>query len=195
MNRQQQTILVSTIPLILLIIGIICCISLNYIFASEKNSKISFKINDWSNFGKNKFSLINIGRAVNTENGKIAPGSQGEFDIKIDARGSEKELKYNVKIKEFGNKPENLLFSLKKNGELINKYYRNLSELAEKELSGSINNNVEIFTIVWCWKFETGENLEIITIADESDTLVCSGKILGKEEIYNYSFSLKLICT
>ena len=194
MNRQQQTIIVSMIPFILLAILIICCIYKNYNLASEKNSKIIFKVNDWSN-DNNRFSLINIGRVVNTENGKIAPGTQGEFDIVVDARGSEREMNYNVIIKEFGNKPYNLIFGLKKNGNIIEKSYNNLKELAEKELSGSLEDSVETFTIVWCWKFETGENLEIITIADENDTLVGSGKIEGKENIFDYSFSVKVVGT
>ena len=195
MNRQQQTILISTIPLILLMIGIICCVYVNYISASEKNSKIDFKVNDWSNVEKNRFSLINIGRAVNVENGKIAPGSNGEFDIVIDAIGSEKELKYKVNIKESGFKPDNLLFAIKKNGKLGDYKYKSLKELAEKELNGKIYNSVETYTIVWCWEYQTGENLEIITFEDEKDTLAGSGKKVGKENVFGYSFSIKVIGT
>ena len=195
MNRQQQAILVSTIPLILMIIGITSCMFMKNLFASEKNSQISFKVNDWSCFETEKFSLINIGRAVNVENGKIAPGSNGEFDIVIDAIGSEKELKYKVNIKESGFKPDNLLFAIKKNGKLGDYKYKSLKELAEKELNGKIYNSVETYTIVWCWEYQTGENLEIITFEDEKDTLAGSGKKVGKENVFGYSFSIKVIGT
>lgn len=192
MIRQQQAILVSTILLILMIVGILSCIYLKNIFVSDKNSEISFKVNDWSYLETEKFSLINIGRAVNVENGKIAPGSNGEFDIVIDAKDN---LKYKVDIKEYGNKPENLIFMVKKNGNLKKKIYSSLKDLAEKELNGYIHNKVETFTIVWCWKYETGENLEIITNGNEKDTLAGSGKIAGKENVFDYSFSLKVIGT
>lgn len=195
MNRQQQAIFVSTILIILMILGIISCMLIKNIFVSNKNSEINFKVNDWSNFKTEKFSLINIGRAVNVENGKIAPGANGEFDIVIDARENLNDLKYKVDIKEYGNKPDNLIFAVKKNGKLVNKLYSSLKELAEKELNGYIHNQVETFTIVWCWKYETGENLEIITSEDEKDTLVGSGKIVGKENVFDYSFSLKVIGT
>ena len=194
MNRQQQTILVSTIPLILMIIGITSCLFIKTFFASNKNSEISFKVNDWSAFETKRFSLINIGKVVNVENGKIAPGTNGEFDIKIDASSSCNKFKYMINIKEYGNKPDNLVFSLKKNGKLSGNKYSSLKELAEKELSGYINS-VETFTIVWCWKYETGENLEIITLEDEKDTLAGSGKFAGKENVFDYSFSLKVIGT
>lgn len=195
MNRQQQAILVSTIPLILMILGITSCIFIRYIFASEENSEINFKVNDWSQFETERFSLISIGRGVNKENGKIAPGSNGEFDIVIDATDNLNELKYKVDIKEYGNKPDNLIFAVKKNGKLTTNTYSSLKELSEKELNGFIFNKVEIFTIVWCWKYETGENLEIITDEDEKDTLAGSGKIAGKENVFDYSFSLKVIGT
>lgn len=195
MNRQQQAILVSTITLILMILGITSCIFIRYIFASEENSEINFKVNDWSQFETERFSLISIGRGVNKENGKIAPGSNGEFDIVIDATDNLNELKYKVDIKEYGNKPDNLIFAVKKNGKLTTNTYSSLKELSEKELNGFIFNKVEIFTIVWCWKYETGENLEIITDEDEKDTLAGSGKIAGKENVFDYSFSLKVIGT
>lgn len=195
MNRQQQAMLVSIAYLILIIIGITSCIFIRIDYASDKNSEISFKVNDWSCFQTEKFSLYNIGRVVDMKNGKIAPGTNGEFDIVIDANDSKNILSYNIKIKEYGNKPDNLLFRLKKNGELINTTYSTLEELAEKELNGYIKNSIETFTIVWCWKYETGENLEIITIEDEKDTFAGSGKIAGKENLFDYSFSLKVIGT
>ena len=198
MNRQQQTILVSTILLLLMIIGIISCIFIKTVFAFTKDTEISFKVNDWSSFETERFSLINIGKVVNIENGKIAPGTKGEFDIVIDALDSLNDVKYNVNIKEYGNKPDNLIFTVKKNGELSDNKYSSLKELAENELSGYIDkkyNKVETFTIVWCWKYETGKNLEIITNEDKKDTLAGSGKIAGKENVFDYSFSLKVIGT
>ena len=195
MNHQQQAIIVSTILLIVMIFGITSCIFIKNLFASDKNSEISIKVNDWSCFERRKFSLIDIGRAVNIENGKIAPGSNGEFDIVIDAISSEKELKYKVNIKEYGVKPDNLLFAVKKNDKLENYKYKSLKELAEKELYGKICNSVETYSIVWCWKYETGENLEIITFEDEKDTLAGSGKKVGKENVFGYSFSIKVIGT
>ena len=198
MNRQQQTILVSTILLLLMIIGIISCIFIKTVFAFTKDTEISFKVNDWSSFETERFSLINIGKVVNVGNGKIAPGTKGEFDIVIDALDSLNDVKYNVNIKEYGNKPDNLIFTVKKNGELSDNKYSSLKELAENELSGYIDkkyNKVETFTIVWCWKYETGKNLEIITNEDKKDTLAGSGKIAGKENVFDYSFSLKVIGT
>lgn len=195
MNRQQQAILVSTIFLILITFGVISCIFIKNVFASNNNSKINFQVYDWNISKNEKFSLINIGRAVNIENGKIVPGSRGEFDIVIHATGSNKESKYKININEKGLKPDNLVFHIKKNGCLEECEYKTLKELSEKELYGNICNSVEVITIAWCWKYETGENLEIITFEDEKDTLAGSGKKIGKENVFDYSFSIKIIGT
>ena len=192
MYRQQQAILVSTILLILIVFGVTSCIFVGRVFASNNNSKIDVKVNDCSNFENKNFSLINIGRAVNVKNGKIAPGSKGEFDIVIYTTGSNKEVKYKININEKGIKPDNLVFCVKKNGYVEEREYKTLKELAEKELYGNICNSLEVITIAWCWKYETGEKLEIITVEDEKDTLAGSGLKSGKENVFDYSFSIKI---
>ena len=98
-----------------------------YVFLAHPGGE---KVNDWSIFENNNYSLVNIGRAVNIEGGKIAPGSNGEFDIVIDARESKKELKYKIKIKETGEKPDNLQFRVMKNGNLEKHEYNSLKELS-----------------------------------------------------------------
>lgn len=129
--------------------------------------KWSFKVNESDN--KN-IGEINLGRksytAETIANGEIAPGTSGEFTIKVDATGTKTGVNYTIEFSNIQNKPTNLYFIVGKH-----KYY-NFNELSSN-LTGRIEANdpqkVKEINIGWAWDYETGEN-EDISSNDQIDT-------------------------
>lgn len=203
-DKKQKTMFVSILILLLLIVFVA-----GYTFAKYYSSyqgmgtariaKWNFKVTDWSTSETEKISLINTANEVSLEDGKIAPGASGEFELELDARNSEVDVKYDIEAVESGNKPSNLLFSLKKDGVSTGNTYSSVQELAEAELNGVISKSdstqIENLTIVWNWPYETGENKEQIAMEDGEDTAVGTGSVAGQEDVFDYSFSLKVIGT
>ena len=122
------------------------------------------------------------------ENGKIAPGSKGEFKLEIDATGSDVSVDYELKILNEVNIPQNMKFSaiIKNQEEVLSeiKEKNSFKELVESGLNGKINydekNKKRTIVINWNWPYETigGDNLdtEIGTINQNSseNSLLCS---------------------
>lgn len=99
-------------------------------------------------------------------NGKVAPGTQGSFDIVIDATGSEVGVEYAVTFANERHKPTNMKFIYD------NKEYDSLQAI-EENLTGTIEANATLkkvtYTINWLWDYETGNTSEIIA-NDKTDT-------------------------
>ncbi len=91
-------------------------------------------------------------------NGKIAPGTQGSFDIIIDATGSEVGVDYSVSFINETNKPTNLKFIYE------NEEFSTLQDL-ENSLVGTIDADAQAkektLTVGWFWNYETGANNQI----------------------------------
>ena len=92
--------------------------------------------------------------------GLLAPGTFGEFEIGIDARGTETILEYTIDI-ELENKPTNLKFYsdeaktqeiLVENGKLTVEGFMDLEDVKE----------IRYVTLYWNWPYESG--------SDETDT-------------------------
>lgn len=143
-------------------------------------AKWSFKSNDANN-GIATITLQDETREGTSLSKKIAPGTSGEFDIIIDATGSEVDVEYTTEILSESNKPTNLYFTV----EGSNTKYFKLSELLSDNFAGTIdaesNNQKVEKTISWNWPYET-EN------GDEIDT------IEGMKGV-DYTFSLKVTGT
>lgn len=99
-------------------------------------------------------------------NGKIAPGTQGSFDIVVDATGSEVGVEYAVTFLNERYKPTNMKFIYN------NQEYSSLQDL-EDQFTGIIEANAAskkvTYTINWIWNYETGNTNEIQT-NDKTDT-------------------------
>lgn len=139
----------------------------------------SFKVND----NAEKMKSISLKSTINNEtliNNKIAPGTEGNFQIKLDATGSDVGINYNIKFENETQKPTNLKFTY--NG----KTYNSLAELGEA-LSGVINANGEdktkTLSINWNWKYETGSTKNEISSNDIIDTQEA-------KTIENYNFDI-----
>ncbi len=119
--------------------------------------------------------------------GKIAPGTEGDFDIQIDATGSEVGVDYNVKVTSESESPANLKFYVQ--GDESNKY-SSLTALAEaQKLKGTIpandTNRTRTITVKWKWLYEADSNdANVIATADTADTNFAGG---------NYTFSMDII--
>lgn len=105
-----------------------------------------------------RISLVDTANEVSLVEGKIAPGTSGDFDILIDATGSEVGVKYEVKVAEETNMPTNLVYKAVVDGQ-TSKTYTSLNELAEKELIGNIDTvhgeKTKSIKVIWQWPYET----------------------------------------
>lgn len=145
-------------------------------------AKWSFKV------GKENEEIENI-KLVNTVNkdtlvnGKIAPGTSGQFFINLDATGSEVGVDYEVKFSNEKNKPTNITFSYS------GQKYHSLSEI--KDIKGTIGlddgNKSRRIQILWYWEYETGTGEEI----NENDILDTQEAI----DNLDYTFDVSIIGT
>ncbi len=165
---------------ILIIVAILSCIILAIIggrsfskyvskITGEGNAEVAtwnFKVNGESE----QTECIKLMSTCNNEtliDNKIAPGTEGGFDISIDGTGSDVEILYNIKFIDKNTKPTNLKFIYNE------QQYNNISELGDI-LSGTINandeNKIKEYTIKWEWPYETGNNETEIALNDTIDT-------------------------
>ena len=115
-------------------------------------------------------------------NGKIAPGTQGSFDIVIDATGSEVGVEYAVTFLNEKCKPTNMKFIYN------NQEYSSLQAL-ESQFTGTIDANAAskkvTYTINWIWDYETGNTNEIQS----------NDKIDTNEGLVNGVYSFDVVAT
>lgn len=204
MDKKQKTMLVSILIVLLLIVFLTGYTFAKYYstYSGEARTEIAkwnFKVNGWSSLETEEIPLINTADTVSLEEGKIAPGAGGKFEIGIDASNSDVDVKYCIEATETGNKPSNLVFSVNKDGVKGTRKYSSISELAQAELNGVIRkaeeNKTENLEIVWEWPYETGNDENTIFDEDIEDTKFGTGVVEGKEDMFDYSFSLKVIGT
>lgn len=139
----------------------------------------SFKVNE----NEEKMQTISLKSRQNNStllNNKIAPGTEGEFQIKLDATGTDVGINYAIKFENETRKPTNLKFTYD------GKKYNSLSDL-QKDLTGIINADEQeknkTLTIGWNWKYETGSTQQEITANDLIDTKEA-------KEINSYTFDI-----
>lgn len=181
---KKKKILFVTFSIFALIILIIAGYTFSKYYQAIKGSA-STQIAAWS-FKANAGDETAITDIVlkNGSDTKIAPGSNGSFKIKVDALGSDVDVKYNVNVTE-EKLPSNMLFYIEGNSE--NKY-TSLSELASTELTGTLltsGSQTKTYTICWEWPFNS-YNLVDNSLLDETD--VADG--ISTE---NYGFQVEII--
>lgn len=139
----------------------------------------SFKVNE----NEEKLQTISLKSTINNSslvNNKTAPGTEGEFQIKLDATGSEVGINYVIKFENESQKPTNLKFTYG------GKTYNSLKNL-QQDLTGTINandeNKVKAITVGWNWKYETGNTAQEIASNDLIDTQ-------DAKQMSNYTFDI-----
>lgn len=141
-------------------------------------AKWSFKVND-SEEGAETFNLVNtIDKNDSVEEGLIAPGTSGHFNLKLDGNGSGTAVNYVININ-LENNPENMHFYLDENhsvelpvdnGNICINGVIPLSEIDE----------AKTIIIYWNWPIETGNTEEEIYENNIKDS-----EQMGKELIAN----------
>lgn len=138
-----------------------------------------FKVNGQ----KEEVQTISLGSTYDSStlvNGKIAPGTEGNFQIIVDATGSDVGIDYNIKFLNETSKPSNLKFYYQ------DEEYDSILKLGDV-LSGTINadeeNKSKTFDIKWKWDYQTGTNEMEITANDGVDTY-------DAERFTNYEFDI-----
>ncbi|MCI8759969.1 MAG: hypothetical protein HFJ34_02415 [Clostridia bacterium] len=97
------------------------------------------------------FKNINLNETIKQDTliqEKIAPGTQGEFEILLQ---SNTKMNYQIKFKSTNEKPKNLNFRIKGK----DRKYNQLEDM-EQELQGEITKNKKI-TIEWKWDYEEND--------------------------------------
>ena len=178
---------------IISIVAIIIAIILSFIggqtfskYVTEVRGDGTAQIATWDfkvNGQKEEVQTISLGSTYDSStlvNGKIAPGTEGNFQIKVDATGSDVGIDYKIKFSDETTKPTNLKFYYQE------VEYNSILELGNA-LSGTINaddeNKAKTFDIKWKWNYETGSNPTEIASNDKIDTQ-------NAQEITNYEFDV-----
>ena len=176
-----------------IIIAILVAIILSFVggqtyskYVTEVRGDGTAQIATWDfkvNGQKEEVQTISLGSTYDKStlvNGKIAPGTEGIFQIIVDATGSDVGIDYKIKFSDETTKPANLKFYYQE------VEYNSILELGEA-LSGTINaddeNKSKTFDIKWKWNYETGSNPTEIASNDKIDTQ-------NAQEITNYEFDV-----
>lgn len=176
-----------------IIIAILVAIILSFVggqtyskYVTEVRGDGTAQIATWDfkvNGQKEEVQTISLGSTYDSStlvNGKIAPGTEGNFQIKVDATGSDVGIDYKIKFSDETTKPTNLKFYYQE------VEYNSILELGNA-LSGTINaddeNKAKTFDIKWKWNYETGSNPTEIASNDKIDTQ-------NAQEITNYEFDV-----
>ena len=178
---------------ILVIVAVLSAIIVSFMggqsfskYVSQVKGQAQMEVARWSflvNGEEESIQNMQLGSTCDDEtllDNKIAPGTQGNFNIEIDATGSEVGIQYHVTFEEKTKKPRNLIFIYNKST------YANLQDL-EVALEGVIDANDETkkisIPIQWKWEYETGNDEGLRETEDREDTE--DGKMLQ-----NYNFDI-----
>lgn len=178
---------------IILIVAILSSILLAFMggqsfskYVSEVRGNGVAEVATWSfkvNGQKEQVQTIQLSSTCNNETlvgNKIAPGTNGSFNIMVDGTGSDVGINYNIKFENESAKPTNLKFIYD------NQEYSSIDEL-QNNLSGTIHANDEnktrTLTINWKWDYETGKDETEIANNDRIDTQ-------NAKDIANYTFNV-----
>lgn len=123
-----------------------------------------------------EFKDVNLLETIDNKtkvNEKIAPGTEGRFQIIIEAN---QDSNYSIEFQSKNSKPQNLLFENEET-----KIKRESLEELNSELNGKINKNEKkLITIHWIWQYENTEE------KNKQDTI-------DSENIRNYEFTIYAI--
>lgn len=167
---------------IILVISLIVFIAVGYTFSKYFQlieGKASAQIAAWSfkaNAGDTSKKLSEIVLKPVNGNTKIAPGTNGEFKIKVDSIGSEVDVDYKVEISQ-EKLPANMRFNIKGKSQT----YTSMSALATAELHGTLNksnNQEKTYDIQWNWPFETKDAQNILLDSKDMEA-ISMGSDLG----------------
>lgn len=168
---------VLAIVIILVSIGIFTYCNSNIIRKKEGVTKIAYWNfeNDMNKTTNSKISLAETITKSETQiaDNCIAPGTEGAFEIIVNAKGSNVKLEYEIKLINEINTPNNLYFFIKTNN--TQKEFPNLKELFNTiDFSGSFEVNdekIKVYKIFWKWPYENYNSDGSIDVNKDNDDL------------------------
>ena len=116
------------------------------------------------------FGSENISKDIVLSEEKIAPGSNGNFEIEVDATNSEVPVEYEILVSEEKNIPTNMKFYAEikdEKGTTISttEIKDSFTELANSDLKGLIpveeNNQKRKINVFWNWEFNEEDTTSI----------------------------------
>ena len=186
-DKKQTTTQTNTKPIVVVLaLLLVTAIAFSmYAYAKYKTTltgngtatvaKWSFKVNGQTQTIPDIDLATTMKKVNNVAENKLAPGTEGSFDLNLDATGSEVAVDYNIKLA-ITEKPTNLKFYLDNTYE---------TEIAETEgtlnVSGSIPleiiNTPITKTIYWQWPYQTGTTENEVKENDKTDTIDSAKKV------------------
>ncbi len=186
MRKSKKIILILTLLLVVLTLGIGGYTYAKYITSVRGGGQVdvakwSFKVNGDSE-QLETIKLVDTIDESKLVNGKIAPGTSGEFTINIDGTGTEVGIDYYIKFENEQNKPTNLVYYY---GEQKFNSLSEIGPIANGTIYANDEEKTKDVTIQWEWQYETG-NLDEIDENDVIDT---------QEGIANLDYTFDVIVT
>ncbi|MBP3597506.1 MAG: hypothetical protein J6J60_08985 [Clostridia bacterium] len=168
---------VLAIVIILVSIGIFTFCNSNIIRKKEGVTKIAYW-NFEDNMNKTTNSKISLAETITKSETQIAenciaPGTEGAFEIIVNAEGSNVKLEYEIKLINEVNTPNNLYFFIKTDN--TQKEFKNLVELFNNiDFSGSFevdNEKIKVYKIFWKWPYENYNSDGSIDVNKDNEDL------------------------
>ena len=131
-------------------------------------AKWSFKVNGQTQTIPDIDLATTMKENNNVVEGKLAPGTEGSFDLNLDATGSEVAIDYNIKLA-VTEKPSNLRFYTDSS------YTKEIASTdGVMNVSGVLSleevKTIQTKTIYWKWAYQTGTAANDIVANDKIDT-------------------------
>ena len=179
-DKKQTTTQTNTKPIVILLaLLLITAIAFSmYAYAKYKTTlkgngtatvaKWSFKVNGQTQTIPNIDLATTMKKVNNVAENKLAPGTEGSFDLNLDATGSEVAIDYNIKLA-VTEKPTNLRFYTDSS------YTKEIASTdGVMNVSGVMSleeiKTIQTKTIYWKWAYQTGTAANDIVANDKIDT-------------------------
>lgn len=172
-NKKKKVVIALIIVLILLLVTMFIVGNAYSKYRTETRGTGDFPIAKWSFLANGQegvmypMELKNTYNADTLVNGKIAPGTSGNFDILIDATGSEVGIEYSVEFYNVAEEPENLVYRYE--GVEVSSLVE-LQNMLKGRIGLNDSNKQKLLEIDWEWKYETGNDSNEISVGDQIDT-------------------------
>ena len=138
-------------------------------------AKWSFKVNGQTQTIPDIDLATTMKKVNNVAENKLAPGTEGSFDLNLDATGSEVAIDYNIKLA-VTEKPSNLRFYTDSS------YTKEIASTdGVMNVSGVMSleeiKTIQTKTIYWKWAYQTGTTENEVRENDKTDTIDSAKKV------------------
>lgn len=144
-----------------------------------------------NNIARWSFNSRNANVPISLSEGKIAPGSFGQFEIEVDATDSEVSVDYEIQVENENNIPSNMTFYAEtkdKNQTLSTTSTKSSFAEVAKELKGVIGvengNQKRTIVVHWEWPFNEDDTSSTDRLSAETVANLNCGfdiQIIGKQ--------------